>query len=86
MFDRKAEPLYALDQLRSLRVTLPEVVTSYVRHHHTNGNPTMSELVELFFAEKKRIGRSNHDERSLRYYLNGSIGHIGQDVRHFDAS
>lgn len=81
LFDRKAEMLYAFEQLRSLRVTLPEVVTFYVRHHPTNGNLTLSELVELFIAEKKRVGRANHYERSMRYYLNGFIGHIGQDVR-----
>lgn len=29
----------------------------------------MSELVELFIAEKKRIGRSAHYERSMRYAM-----------------
>jgi hypothetical protein len=36
LFNRKAELLYALEQLRSVRVTLPEVVTFYVCHHHAS--------------------------------------------------
>ena len=81
LFNRKAELLYALEQIRPLRVTLPEVVAFYVRHHPNKGNPTLTDLVESFIAEKKRIGRSDHYEKSMRYYLNGFIGHIGQEVR-----
>jgi hypothetical protein len=81
LFNRKAELRYALEQLRPLRVNLPGVVAFYVRHNPNKGNPTLTELVESFIVEKKRIGRSDHYEKSMRYYLNGFIGHIGQDVR-----
>lgn len=80
LFERKAELLYAIEQIRSLRVTLPEVVTFYVRHHVHKSNPTLSELVELFIAEKKRIGRSEHYARSIRYHLDGLMEHVGRNV------
>lgn len=81
LFDRKAELLFALEQIRPFRVTLPEVITFYVRHHPNKGNPTLPELVEAFIAEKKRIGRSAHYEKSMRYYLNGFIAYVGQEFR-----
>ena len=81
LLDRKAELLYALEQIRPLNVSLPEVITFYVRHHPHKGNPTLQELVELFIAEKKRIGRSAHYEKLMRYYLNGFITHVGPEVR-----
>ena len=81
LLDRKAEILFCLERLRPLNVSLPDVVAFYVRHHANKGNPTLSELVEMFVAEKKRIGRSAHYEKSVRYYLNGFIAHVGTDVR-----
>jgi integrase len=81
LFDRKAEILFCLEQLRPLNVTLPDVVSFYVRHHARKGNPTLSELVELFITEKRRIGRSSHYERSMRYSLNGFTAHVGNDVQ-----
>ncbi len=80
LLNRKAELLYALEQIRHLRVKLPEVVTFYVRHDPTNGSPTLNDLVESFIAEKKRIGRSDHYERSTRYYLNRFMAHVGRDI------
>jgi integrase len=80
LFERKAELLCAIEQIRSLRVTLPEVVTFYVRHHVHKSNPTLSELVELFIAEKRRIGRSEHYARSIRYHLDGLMEHVGRNV------
>lgn len=81
MLDRKAEILFCLEQLRPLGVALPDVVAFYVRHHAHKGNPTLSELVELFVAEKRRIGRSAHYEQSMRYYLNGFMSCAGRNVR-----
>jgi integrase len=81
LLDRKAEILFCLEQLRPLAVSLPDVVEFYVQHHARKGNPTLSELVELFVSEKRRIGRSAHYERSMRYYLNGFMSCAGRDVR-----
>ncbi len=81
LLDRKAELLYCLEQVRPLRVALPEVITFYVRHHPHKGNPTLRKLVELFIAEKRRIGRSAHYERSMRYYLDAFMVHAGENVR-----
>ena len=81
LLDRKAELLFALEQIRPFQVTLPEVITFYVRHHPHKGNPTLTELVETFVAEKQRIGRSAHYEKSMRYYLNGFMDHVGRDIR-----
>ena len=80
LLDRKAELLYCLEQIRPLRVTLPEVITFYVRHHPNKGNPSLSELVEMFVREKERIGRSAHYEKSMRYYLNGFMVSVGRDI------
>lgn len=81
LLNRKAELLYALEQIRDYRVSLPEVILFYVRHHPNKGNPTLSELLELFIAEKKRIGRSAHYEKSMRFYLDGFMAHVGQKTR-----
>ena len=81
LFDRKAELLYCLEQLRPLRVGLTDVVSFYVRHHGQKGNPTLTELVELFLTEKRRMGRSSHYEKSMRYYLSGFIPYVGTDAR-----
>jgi DNA invertase Pin-like site-specific DNA recombinase len=81
LLNREAELLYALEQILHLRVTLPEVVTFYVRHHPANGNPTLNDLVESLIAEKKRIGRSDHYEKSTRHYLNKFMAHVGRDIR-----
>jgi hypothetical protein len=48
LFNRKAELLYALEQLRPLRVTLSEVVVFYVHHHPNKDNPTLADLVESY--------------------------------------
>jgi site-specific recombinase XerD len=81
LLERKAELLYCLEQLRPLRVSLPDVVSFYVRHHGHKGNPTLAELVELFVTEKKRVGRSVHYEKSMRYCLNGFIPYVGNETR-----
>lgn len=81
LLDRKAELLYCLEQLRPLRVGLTDVVSFYVRHHGHKGNPTLSELVELFVAEKQRVGRSIYYAKSMRYCLNGFIPYVGKETR-----
>jgi len=81
LLDRKAEILFCLEKLRPLNVSLPDVVSFYIQHHANRGNPTLSELVELFVAEKRRIGRSAHYEKSMRYYLDGFMSQVGRDIR-----
>jgi hypothetical protein len=48
---------------------MPEIVTFYLRHHPHKGNPTLTDWVESFIAEKKPIGRVDHYEKSMRYPL-----------------
>jgi site-specific recombinase XerD len=81
LIDRKAELLYALEQIRPHHVTLPEVITFYLRNHTTTTDPTLGVLIDLFLTEKRRIGRSHHYERSIRYYLDRFADHVGRDVR-----
>lgn len=81
LLDRKAELMFCIEQIRPLGVTLPEVVAFYVRHHTHKANHTLTELVELFIAEKKRVGRSAHYEKSMRYHVNGLIARVGSDAR-----
>ncbi len=81
LIDRKAELLYALEQIRPHRVTLPEVIAFYLRHHPNADDPTLGELIEKFLQEKRRIGRSLHYERSIRYYLDRFADHVGRNVR-----
>jgi hypothetical protein len=76
LFDRKAEILFCLERLRPMSVTLPDVVVFYLRHHANKGNPTLSELVKMFVVEKRRIGRSVHYEKPMRYYLDGFMAQV----------
>jgi len=57
---RRNEVLFSLEQIDRIGVSLHEVVAFYVQHHARKGNPTLSELVELFITEKRQIGRSSH--------------------------
>ena len=81
LLERKTELLYCLERLKSMQVTLPEVVDYYLHHRANKGNPTLEELVDTFLDEKKRLGRSKHYDLSMRYSLASFMDAVGKDGR-----
>lgn len=81
LLERKTELLYCLERLKSMRVTMVEVVDYYLHHRASKGNPTLEELVAAFLEEKKRLGRSKHYDLSMRYSLASFMNAVGKDRR-----
>jgi len=81
LLERKTELLYCLERLKSMRVTLVEVVDYYLHHRANKGNPTLAELVAAFLDEKRRLGRSRHYDLSMRYSLASFMDAVGKDRR-----
>ena len=81
LLERKTELLYCLERLKSMGVTLVEVVDYYLLHRANKANPTLEQLVASFLEEKRRVGRSLHYDVSMKYALGSFMDSVGRDKR-----
>jgi site-specific recombinase XerD len=88
LWERKAEILYSLERLRPIGTNLADVVSFYLSHQNTtDGQKSVSEVLEEFLTEKLQVGRSRNYERNMRktftkfLQLTGGDRKIGEITR-----
>jgi hypothetical protein len=53
----------------------------YLLHRASKGDTTLEEVVAQFLEEKKRVGRSRHYDRLMKYSLGSFMDTVGKDKR-----
>jgi integrase len=81
LMDRKAEILFNLERLNGVGGSLTDVVSYYLNHGVPKETTRLVEVVERFSSEKKQVGRSQHYDRSMKYYLGRFVKHVGPDKK-----
>ena len=79
LWERRAELLYNLERLRSVKSSLTDVVTFYLTNQGSVlGQKRFSDVVEEFLREKQQSGRSQHYDRAMRQTFGRFMKVIGE--------
>jgi integrase len=81
LWERRTEILFNLERLRSVKSSLTDVVTYYLKTKFSMSEKKISEVVMEFLEEKQRIGRSQLYDTTMRYAFGHFMDFVGRDRR-----
>jgi integrase len=78
LYQRRAEIMFCLQQLRKVNANLNEAVEFYLKHGAKKGNPPFDDVVKEFLEEKRQAGRRDKYLEGLEDKWSRFSEHLGK--------